>query len=277
MDTFKDSESNNVMSTGAEYIFTRPDGKTVIVTDETMGFGLLTLNCEAGVTCPGDGTTVAPTTTTQATTTQSTTTTVAPTPSTASTGPTQTSVTGTTQVGECPAMKWKGKKATKLMYRGKKDGKRSYIVRQAVLNNSDFHPNLRTSPYTGFFMFSRRYCGTDFFDALSDGTIKLGMFDYEATYDVQFRHTRIDGSKGSSVTVQYHQSFVGETDAAWSRSGGNSVKKDQFFLSISGIPDSWDESKEAACLNLLTGVLPTDYDMQADWTQCASTQKDAGF
>ena len=71
-----------------------------------------------------------------------------------------------------------------MIYRGKKEGKRSYIVRQTILNNSQFHPNIRESPYTGFFMFSRRYCGVDFFNGLADGSISLSMYDYEKTYEV---------------------------------------------------------------------------------------------
>ena len=73
------------------------------------------------------------------------------------------------------------------------------------------------------------------------------------------------------------QEFVGAEDAPWSKRGGNSAKKDQFFLSIDNVPDTFDATKEADCFNLLTGVLPTGHDMQNDWTECASTQKDAGF
>ena len=69
------------------------------------------------------------------------------------------------------------------MYRGDKNGKRSYVIRQTVPNNSA-QQDIRSGPYTAFFMFSRRYCGSEFFDALSDGTITLGMYDYEATYTV---------------------------------------------------------------------------------------------
>ena len=44
----------------------RSDGKTVVITDETMGFGVITYQCEAGVTCPGS--TAAPPATTSAAT-----------------------------------------------------------------------------------------------------------------------------------------------------------------------------------------------------------------
>jgi len=224
--------------------------------------------------------TQAPTTTTQAatTTTQApvTTTTAAPTPTTLTTGPTGATTVGPTPA-TCPDMKWKGKKATKLFYRGKENGKMSYIVRQTILNNSNFHPNIREQPYTGFFMFSRRYCGVDFFNALSDGTISLGMYDFERTYDIKYKHTRVDGSKGSSVTFQYYQSHVGVQDVPWTKGNGNNIKKDQFFLSIDGIPDTFDTTKEADCFNLLTGVLPSGQSDDLNYAPCASTQKDAGF
>ena len=81
-------------------------------------------------------------------------------------------------------MVWKGKKASKIIYRGRENGKRSYILRQTILNNSDKHTNLRENPYTGFFIFSRKYCGVDFHEALGDGSISIGLLDYDWTYDV---------------------------------------------------------------------------------------------
>lgn len=178
--------------------------------------------------------------------------------------------------GDCPEMQWKGKKATKIMYRGRENGKRTYILRQTVSNNGNGN-DIRQGPYTGFFMFSRRFCGTDFFEAVSNGEIELGMSDYEDTYMIKGLHTRIDGSKGTSVTVQYHQNRVGEADAPWSKKSGNNQKKDQFFLHISGIPDSWDSANEADCFKLMTGVLPSGFDHMKDWAQCAAEQKDAGW
>lgn len=91
------------------------------------------------------------------------------------------------------------------------------------------------------------------------------------------QNTRIDGSTGSQVTFQYYQNRVGESDAPWTKKNGNSVKKDQFFLSITGIPDTFDVAKEETCFNILTGVLPTGSSNTEDWTACASTQKDSGF
>ena len=57
MDNFKFPSESTVLSTAAEYVIMRPDGKTVVVTDETYGFGVITYDCEAGVTCPGSATT----------------------------------------------------------------------------------------------------------------------------------------------------------------------------------------------------------------------------
>lgn len=65
---------------------------------------------------------------------------------------------------------------------------------------------------------------------------------------------------------------------SWAKKTGNNPKKDQFYLEISGIPDSWDETKyEANCLNMLTAALPAGNDHSLDYSACASTQKDAGW
>jgi len=85
------------------------------------------------------------------------------------------------------------------------------------------------------------------------------------------------GSTGSQVTFQYYQNRVGTKDAPWTNKHGNSAKKDQFFLSITGIPNTFDDSKAAACFNLLTGVLPNGFSHNADWAECASEQRDAGY
>ena len=50
---FKDAESASTLSSANEYIYMTSDGKFVGLTDETMGFGFVTYDCEAGVTCPG--------------------------------------------------------------------------------------------------------------------------------------------------------------------------------------------------------------------------------
>ena len=65
------------------------------------------------------------------------------------------------------------------------NGKKSYLLRQSIFNNSEDHPNLRTSPYTGFFMMARKHCGLDFFNGLTDGSVTVSVYDYEATYDVR--------------------------------------------------------------------------------------------
>ena len=89
--------------------------------------------------------------------------------------------------------------------------------------------------------------------------------------------TRVDGSKGSSITMQYKQNFVGEADYPWSKKFGNFVKKDQIFISLENVPDSFDASMEEKCFNMINGVLPNNYDLNTDWSVCASTQRDAGW
>ena len=52
MDNAKFLTETNVFSTAAEYVFMRPDGKAVVITDEAFGFGAITYECEVGLTCP---------------------------------------------------------------------------------------------------------------------------------------------------------------------------------------------------------------------------------
>ena len=61
MDNAKFNGQKKVMSTAAEYVLMRPDGKTVVITDETYGFGVITYDCEAGVNCPGTSSTTSTT------------------------------------------------------------------------------------------------------------------------------------------------------------------------------------------------------------------------
>lgn len=117
----------------------------------------------------------------------------------------------------------------------------------------------------------------DFFEALSDGSISIGLLDYDWTYDVQYKDVRLDGAKGSQVTFQYHQTHVAEQDAPWTKKYGNSVKKDQLFIHISGIPDSWDSTQETDCFKLMAGVLPTGFSTESNFAKCAGTQKDTGY
>lgn len=71
MDNFKEEGSNKVASSAAEYVMTGPDGRVVSLTDETMGFGFVTYQCENNVNCPGSVTTIKPETTTGTTTASS--------------------------------------------------------------------------------------------------------------------------------------------------------------------------------------------------------------
>ena len=89
--------------------------------------------------------------------------------------------------------------------------------------------------------------------------------------------SRVDGSKGSSVTVQFTQNFVGESDAPWSKKYGNFVKKDQVFIKLDNVPDTFTADMEEKCFNMINGVLPSGYDLNQNWATCASTQRDAGY
>jgi len=48
---------------------------------------------------------------------------------------------------------------------------------KTVIKNLDTLPtDLRTGPYTGFMMFSKKKCGKQFFKKVLDGTVKIQLF-----------------------------------------------------------------------------------------------------
>ena len=59
-----------------------------------------------------------------------------------------------------------------------------------------------TVPYTGFIIFPKSQCSTDFMKAIGDGRFKLDILDVKSQYTPQFTYYRDDGSK-SSMTLQY--------------------------------------------------------------------------
>ena len=59
-----------------------------------------------------------------------------------------------------------------------------------------------TAQYTGFIIFPKSECSTDFMKALGDGRIKFDLLDVKSQYTPQFTYYRDDGSR-SSLTIQY--------------------------------------------------------------------------
>ena len=59
-----------------------------------------------------------------------------------------------------------------------------------------------TAQYTGFIIFPKSQCSTDFMKALGDGRIKFDLLDVKSQYTPQFTYYRDDGSR-SSLTIQY--------------------------------------------------------------------------
>ena len=100
MDNAKFNDESSTLSTGAEYVLTRTDGKTVVITDETYGFGVITYECEVGVNCQGTAITTDTTPTTSNT----------PVFSTATTKP------GTTPSGSTPTVSSPGMLLLSFLY-----------------------------------------------------------------------------------------------------------------------------------------------------------------
>ena len=93
---------------------------------------------------------------------------------------------------------------------------------------------------------------------------------------MMYQYTRLDGMKGSSITIQFFQKDVGDKNAPWTRKGNNK-KKDQIFLTVSKIPNSFNGLNELKCFRLMHAVLPKNYSNDIDWSKCAGNQKNAGI
>jgi len=68
------------------------------------------------------------------------------------------------------------------------------MLSQTIINKSKTPktPNIRKEPYTGFIMFSQKYCGDEFFHGLSSGKIRLGFYDYQDSYEVSLYFSRAE-------------------------------------------------------------------------------------
>ena len=88
---------------------------------------------------------------------------------------------------------------------------------------------------------------------------------------------RVDGSKGSSVTLQFYQETVGLENAPWDKKTGRNLRKDQFYIAISNVPENFDHARVEKCFEIISGVLPLGYSDEQDWTECAANQKNAGY
>ena len=88
----------------------------------------------------------------------------------------------------CPKMVWKSRNRNRatIIYKGRGvDQRASYVLRQAVTNDSKRHPDLRKESYIGFFIFSRFRCGEEFMEGLANGSVALSIYDREASYEVK--------------------------------------------------------------------------------------------
>ena len=63
-----------------------------------------------------------------------------------------------------------------------------------------------TNAYTGFVIFSRKYCGDDFLQALADGRLVVDWADRVSQYSPVAAYYRLDGSR-TSTTLQYRYSI----------------------------------------------------------------------
>ena len=64
------------------------------------------------------------------------------------------------------------------------------------------------TPYTGFLMFGRKSCGSDFLTATQDGRLSFDIYAATGIYTVDSTYYRDDASY-SSVTIQFTKNEAG--------------------------------------------------------------------
>lgn len=89
----------------------------------------------------------------------------------------------------CPTLpiSWKSSKYSTVVMKGIG----AYAIRMNLANLENEY-DIRSSPYTGFMIWSRRFCGVEFTNGLISGQIKMMIMDYEAAYEIQYMYERVD-------------------------------------------------------------------------------------
>lgn len=92
-------------------------------------------------------------------------------------------------------------------------------------------PGGETTAYTGFNIFTKKYCGTDFITGLTDGRVQYDYLDNKEQYITENSYYRDDTNtpSRSSVTLQYNSPANSETANI-----GNK-KKDMMYLILRGL------------------------------------------
>ena len=132
-----------------------------------------------------------------------------------------------------------------------------------------------TAAYTGFNIFTKKYCGSDFIAAIADGRIQFEYVDkanqYQTAANAYLRDDQ-DNASRSSATTQW-------TNAANSVSTnmGNN-KKDILFLIIKGLKnvDMGSKSLSDCLVKTQVGIIPGEIKTQ-DETGCVGNQKNVNW
>ena len=102
------------------------------------------------------------------------------------------------------SVSWKGTKWSKLLYRSRT----SVMLRVNVANNDLNTIDLNTEDYIGFLVFTRKQCGTDFVEALSNGKLTYQIYDFYAKYEVQSTFVRFDKQQTQAAIQFRYDIFV---------------------------------------------------------------------
>lgn len=151
----------------------------------------------------------------------------------------------------------------------------SAMLRVNVQNNADDYSVLNDM-YFGFLGFSRKKCGVDFISTLADGSMKFEIFDFGAYYQINDYYTVWNGAQTASW-IQFSKSVPndGERDLPL-----NNPKKDQFYLTISGLDKIDFGAKDmTTCLEsvYIGAAEKTEENLDLKYAKCAAEDKILGW
>ena len=137
----------------------------------------------------------------------------------------------------------------------------SYVVRVNVKQRPG------DLPYTGAFMFARRYCGPDFMEKFIDGTIQIDVQDKVSSAENFYTFYKED-KKSSAFVVQYSNTGA--------EGNVGTAKRDTVYMTLSGLRNVvWNNKDLQECIQKRMVVVNMDYTTE-DQTPCLAYQRTVG-
>ena len=112
--------------------------------------------------------------------------------------------------------------------------------------------NPTESDYSGFLMFSQKYCGPKFIDAVNDGEVKVDFYEAGDLITLVGDSFKREEKGKQSATIQF---MVNKGEGDTMKDG----KADQFWMSINGFGDVEFKTNMADCLAKLNIGVAEEY------------------